>query len=290
MWTDFYDSINCIMSHVGNDLNYFIHYADMENHSFNNKTMQNFGIYIIGDEILSGKRQDKHLSKVIELLSARGLQLAWAHYLGDIPAQITSALKASMVRSQQSGDIVFSFGGIGATPDDYTRQCAADAAGVPIVRHAGAVAEITAQYGEGAYPKRVLMADFPQGADLIPNPINRVAGFSIKQHYFVPGFPEMAHPMVEWVLDTHYAHLFHQTAYLEQSIIVPDGIESRLIDLMNAVMTQFDVKVFSLPKLKPNPQVELGAKGAPEKVLQAMAALKTGVEDLGFTWRDFEAA
>jgi molybdopterin-biosynthesis enzyme MoeA-like protein len=246
--------------------------------------MQNFGIYIIGDEILSGKRQDAHLTKAIELLSARGLHLSWANYLGDIPDQITGSIKASMAR----GDIVFSFGGIGATPDDYTRQCAADALNVPIARHAGAVAEIVAQFGEdGAYPKRVMMADFPQGADLIPNPVNRVAGFSINAHYFVPGFPTMAHPMMEWVLDTHYSHLFHQTEYLEQSIIVIDGIESKLIDLMNAVIEQFDVKVFSLPKLKPNPHVELGAKGAPDEVLQAMAALKAGVADLGFEWRDF---
>ena len=245
--------------------------------------MQNIGIYIVGDEILSGKRQDAHLSKTIALLAARGLQLSWANYLGDIPEQITSSIKASMAR----GDIVFSFGGIGATPDDYTRQCAADALNVPIVRHAGAVAEIVAQYGEGAYPKRVIMADFPQGADLIPNPVNRVAGFSINQHYFVPGFPEMAHPMVEWVLETYYTHLFHQTAYLEASIIVADGIESQLIDLMNTVITQFDVKVFSLPKLKPSRQIELGAKGSPDKVLQAMAALKAGVEALGFAWREF---
>jgi molybdopterin-biosynthesis enzyme MoeA-like protein len=249
--------------------------------------MQTIGIYIIGDEILSGKRQDAHLSFVIQALKSRGLQLAWANYLGDIPEQITASLKTSMARSKNSGGIVFSFGGIGATPDDFTRQCAADAAGVPIECHAGAVAGIEAQYGEGAYPKRVLMADFPQGATLIPNPVNRVAGFSINQHYFVPDFPEMAHPMVEWVLDTHYSHLFHQTEYLEQSIIVVDGIESRLIDLMNAVIAQFDVKVFSLPKLKPNRQVELGAKGAPDKVLQAMLALKDGVTDLGFTWRDF---
>ena len=249
--------------------------------------MQNFGIYIIGDEILSGKRQDAHLSKTIALLSVRGLQLSWANYLGDTPEQITSSIKASMARSKENGDIVFSFGGIGATPDDYTRQCAADAAGVPIERHAGAVANIVAQYGETAYPKRVLMADFPQGADLIPNPVNRVAGFSLNEHYFVPGFPEMAHPMVEWVLETYYTHLFHQTAYLEASIIVVDGIESQLIDLMNMVITKFDVKVFSLPKLKPSWQVELGAKGSPDKVLQAMAALKTGVEALGFAWREF---
>jgi molybdopterin-biosynthesis enzyme MoeA-like protein len=243
----------------------------------------NIGIYIIGDEILSGKREDKHLTQAISILKVRGLQLAWAQYLGDDPAQITNAFKASFAKN----DLVFSFGGIGATPDDHTRQCAADALGVPIERHAGAVAEIIAHFGEeGAYPKRVIMADFPQGAEIIPNPVNRVAGFSIKQHYFVPGFPAMAHPMMEWVLDTHYSHLFHQTEYLEQSIIVEDGIESKLIDLMNAVIAEFDVKVFSLPKLTPKRHVELGAKGAPDKVLLAMVALKTGVEQLGFAWKD----
>jgi molybdopterin-biosynthesis enzyme MoeA-like protein len=247
--------------------------------------MFNIGIYIIGDEILSGKREDKHLTQAIAILKERGLQLGWAEYLGDDPARMVASFK----RSFATDDVVFSFGGIGATPDDYTRQAAADALGVPIVRHDDAVAEIIAQFGEdGAYPKRVIMADFPQGAALIPNPVNRVAGFSIKQHYFVPGFPAMAWPMMEWVLDTHYSHLFHQTEHLEQSIIVIDGIESKLIDLMNAVIAEFSVKVFSLPKLKPNPHVELGAKGAPDKVLLAMNALKNGVEKLNFTWREFE--
>ena len=244
--------------------------------------MQNIGLYIIGDEILSGKRKDAHLSKMIELLAARGLQLSWAYFLGDIPEQITSLLKASMAR----GDIVFSFGGIGATPDDYTRQSAADAAGVPIERHLGAVAEIVAQFGDGAYPKRVLMADFPQGADLIPNPVNRVAGFSINAHYFVPGFPDMGHPMVEWVLETYYSHLFHQIKYVEQSIIIPDGIESQLIDLMNDLLKKYPaIKVFSLPKLKPNRQVELGTKGDPAQVALAMHDLKLGVTALGYSWQ-----
>jgi molybdopterin-biosynthesis enzyme MoeA-like protein len=246
--------------------------------------MQTFGIYIIGDEILSGKREDKHLTQAIHILKARGLQLGWAEYLGDDPARMVASFK----RSFATEGIVFSFGGIGATPDDYTRQAVADALNVPIERHAGAVAEIEAQFGEGAYPKRVIMADFPQGAGLIPNPVNRVAGFSIKQHYFVPGFPAMAWPMMEWVLDSHYPHLFHQTEHLEQSIIVIDGIESKLIDLMNAVISEFDVKVFSLPKLKPNPHVELGAKGAPDKVLRAMIALKNGVEKIGFAWRELK--
>lgn len=243
--------------------------------------MQSFGIYIIGDEILSGKRQDKHLNKTIELLSARGLQLSWANYLGDIPSQITAALKASMAR----GDIVFSFGGIGATPDDFTRQCAAEALGVPIERHAGAVAELEARFGKAAYPKRVLMADFPQGADLIPNPVNRVAGFSIREHYFVPGFPEMAHPMVEWVLETYYSHLFHQQDYIEASILVLDAGESQLIDMMQQILTvHTDIKLFSLPKLDTRRTIELGVKGASASVQSAMLDIQQRVTALGFPW------
>ena len=246
------------------------------------KTNPNFGIYIIGDEILSGKRQDAHLSKAIALLATRGLQLSWANYLGDIPEQITSSIKASMAR----GDIVFSFGGIGATPDDYTRQCAADAADVPIERHAGGVANIVAQYGEGAYPKRVLMADFPQGCALIPNPVNRVAGFSINEHYFVPGFPEMAHPMVEWVLETYYKNLFHTQDYLEESIVVTEAGESDLIDFMNHMLTQYPtLKLFSLPRSGQRRTTELGMKGESAQVKLAMQDLKAGVTALGYPWQ-----
>src|SRR6476646_4625150 len=90
-----------------------------------------FGLLIVGDEILSGKRADKHLPKLIELLSARGLALAWARYVGDDPARITAELRAAF----SSGDAVFSCGGIGATPDDHTRQCAAAALGVPLALH-----------------------------------------------------------------------------------------------------------------------------------------------------------
>lgn len=242
-----------------------------------------FGAYIIGDEILSGKRQDAHLSFVIQALKTRGLQLSWANYLGDVPEQIVSALQASMAR----GDIVFSFGGIGATPDDYTRQCAATASNLPIERHAGAVAEIETQYGESAYPKRVLMADFPKGATLIPNPVNRVAGFAINQHYFVPGFPEMSHPMIEWVLDTYYSHLFNTQDYIESSILVMDAGESQLIDLMNHILAKYPaLKLFSLPKLDHRRTTELGVKGASGVVNTALDEIKTSVTALGFPWSE----
>jgi molybdopterin-biosynthesis enzyme MoeA-like protein len=244
--------------------------------------MQNFGVYIIGDEILSGKRADQHLAQAIQILNTRGLSLSWAQYLGDDLAGLTDQFAQSFATT----DVVFSFGGIGATPDDYTRQAAAGALNLPIERHAGAVAEIEAQFGEAAYPKRVLMADFPKGADLIPNPVNRVAGFAIHNHYFLPGFPQMAWPMMEWVLDTHYSHLFHQYAVAEAAILVQGAGESQLIDLMNAIVQSHpQTKLFSLPKLGPNKTIELGVKGSFEAVNLAMADIQAGVSAAGFLWQ-----
>jgi len=243
--------------------------------------MQSIGVYIIGDEILSGKREDKHLREAIAILKARGLSLAWAQYLGDDPASLVENFK----RSFASTDIVFSFGGIGATPDDMTRQAAAAALDVPIARHVGAVAEIEAQFGDSAYPKRVLMADFPQGASLIPNPINRVAGFYMHHHYFFPGFPQMAWPMMQWVLDSHYPQLFHQHNIVEAAILVTTASESQLIDLMNLIVSQHpETKLFSLPKLGVNKSIELGVKGEAAAVAAAMAAIKAGVTAAGFPW------
>lgn len=244
---------------------------------------QNIGVIIIGDEILSGKRQDAHLIQAIDILRTRGLSLSWAEYVGDEPDRITSLLK----RTMDSGDIVFSFGGIGITPDDCTRQSAATAAGLSIDRHAGAVAEIEAQFGEAAYPKRVMMADFPRGAGLIPNPVNRVPGFSLGMHYFMPGFPQMAWPMMEWILDTHYSHLFHLVDHKERSVTVKDGIESQLIDLMNHIVEKYpDTRLFSLPRLGPQKSIELGIKG-PEKTVEiAMGELCNGLTDAGFSWSE----
>ena len=160
----------------------------------------NFGAIIIGDELLSGKRQDRHFQHVIETLAQRGLELKWCRIIGDDPALIVETLRQTLPQD----DIVFCFGGIGATPDDHTRQCAAQAAGVPLYRHPEAVAEIEARFGAEAYPRRILMADLPQGSRIIPNPFNRIPGFSLNHHHFLPGFPQMAWPMMDWVLDTLY--------------------------------------------------------------------------------------
>jgi len=244
-----------------------------------------FGAFIIGDELLVGKRQDKHLPFVIEALAKRGLRLSWAHYLGDEPARISAALRLSL----KSKDVVFSFGGIGATPDDHTRQCAAAALGVGLRVHPDAEREIRARFGGEVTAQRLQMGEFPEGSVIIPNPVNRIPGFSVRDHHFVPGFPQMAWPMVEWVLDTKYRERFNAQEWKEQSILVFEAGESQLIPAMQAVEASYQgVKVFSLPSMGQDGSrihVELGVRGDPVQVEPAMQKLRQMVGAAGFPYK-----
>jgi molybdopterin-biosynthesis enzyme MoeA-like protein len=260
------------------------------------------GLIIIGDEILSGKREDKHLAQVIRILNARGLSLAWSEYVGDDPQRITAVLE----RALASGDVVFSCGGIGATPDDHTRQCAARALGVPLALHPQARVWITERMHDMAREqgvhldenspenqRRLEMGMFPQGADVIANPYNKIPGFACASThaqpghpnagvYFVPGFPVMAWPMIESVLDQRFADAFAKDAYREQSVIVLGAMESTLAPLMQRIEADHaGIKVFSLPSVD-HPQwgkhIELGVKGAPEGVSKAYADLMRALQ------------
>lgn len=245
--------------------------------------MRGFGAIVIGDEILVGKRQDKHFPWIIEALARRGLRLAWCEHLGDEPARITAALKRSLATS----DVVFSFGGIGATPDDHTRQCAAEALGVRLALHPGAEKEIRGRFGADTTPQRLKMGEFPLGAEIIPNPFNRIPGFSVREHHFVPGFPQMAWPMVEWLLDTRYPALFDSQRWGEASVIVYGLAESTITPLMEELNAQYPgLKSFSLPSMGETGtrrHIELGVRGVPAEVGPAMDRLRRGVAELGGT-------
>lgn len=272
-----------------------------------NPTTPSFGLVIVGDEIMSGKRADKHMSKAIELLAKRGLQLDYADYVGDDPVRITKALQ----RAFESGDVVFSCGGIGATPDDHTRQCAGAALGLDLVLHPQAEAlirqRIMDQAQENGLPyepdhpnhiHRLNMGMFPVGAKIIPNPYNKIPGFQCKSNdpvllethpwasvYFLPGFPVMAWPMMEWVLDEYCRPWFKSAAWIEKSVIVYGAMEAALTPIMIKLEAQYaGVKVFSLPSVD-HPEhgrhIELGVKGHPDVALQAYQAMLHELHDFG---------
>ena len=243
------------------------------------------GVLIIGSELTTGKRCDAHLGQAIKVLARRGLELSWCSIVADRPARIVRALR----RSMSDGDLVFSFGGLGFTPDDHTRHCAAEAVGVPIARHPEAVAAIEAQFGQEADPVRVRMAELPYGCELIPNPVNGGPGFSLGDHHFLPGFRSMAWPMMEWVLDTLYPEIRNQAPAAEAIITVHDVVESQLLDVMNDFVRRYpDVRFSCLPHIGEDNarRLEFSVKGAQPRVAEAMAWLKKEVQHSGYRHTD----
>ncbi len=241
------------------------------------------GLVIVGDEILSGRREDQHLSRVVKMLTSRGLCLSWARVMGDDREDLVSCYRESFAR----GDVVLSTGGIGATPDDLTREAVAEALGTVTERHPFGV-ELMEQFsrdtGKELTAERYRLIEFPKGCDIIPNPVNKIPGFSIRHHHFVPGFPQMAWPMLEWVLDTHYADR-GDVGYREYSLFVKGANESRIIPLMEQLMAEYTgVKVFSLPVMDDNPRIELGVKGPQLLAKEAFAKMKAGLPPLGLEW------
>ena len=254
------------------------------------------GLIIIGDEILSGKRSDKHLPKFIELLNERGLQLAWAEYVGDSPDRITAILS----RAFASGDVVFSCGGIGATPDDHTRQCAAKALNLELALQPQAkelilerMRDVAQEQGLPYEPDRednvhrLNMGMFPKGAEIIRNPYNKIPGFTCKGQgnglvHFVPGFPVMAWPMMQDQLDAYCQIWGVAPKRIEMSVIVFGAMEATLTPLMESIEKEHSgVKVFSLPSVD-HPQwgkhIELGVKGIELSAQKAFVALKEGLK------------
>lgn len=233
---------------------------------------------IIGDEILSGKRNDKHLNHLSKVLTSNGLSLIKADFIPDDLKVIADTIKSKLQC------IVFCFGGIGATPDDCTRQAAAKAHNKKIIRNSEALKLIVDKFGDNAFPKRVMMSDLPEGAHLLPNSINNIPGFFINEHFFMPGFPEMSWPMVDWILRTHYSDQLNNKN-LDSSVWIDDVPESMLIDLMNDVTKNNpNIKIYSLPKLGPKIKVELGVKGNILDVKKAMEEIKKGLSTLSHKW------
>lgn len=197
---------------------------------------------IIGTEILNRRRIDKHFDFVTKVVGSYGHKLSGSMIIEDDPALIVQTLK---FLSSQPNSIIFSFGGIGSTPDDYTRKCAAVALrDGKLHTHPEAKAIIEERLGKDAYPHPIGMAELPRGSNLIDNPVNKMPAFSLDDRYFfMPGFPEMSHPMVEQILQK----LFPQKNAYHRYTLTALCKENVLIDVMKKMPDS--VEFSSLPKL-----------------------------------------
>lgn len=210
-----------------------------------------FYAVIIGSEILNGRRDDKHFLFIRDALIQRGHTLFASFIIKDDVELIRTTF--AMIKQDPDG-VMFSFGGIGSTPDDLTRQIASEVfSDGELVSHEKFRCDIIDRFAEEAFPYRIHMADLPKNSELLPNIINNMSGFYLQNRYFfMPGFPEMSHPMVRETL----TRLFPQASHTYRKTLIAQTSENTLIAVMEKLDPHVDFS--SLPMIKSGyPTVEI---------------------------------
>ncbi len=239
-----------------------------------------FYAVIIGTELLNGRRGDSHFAYLNSELLKRGWEQKASFVIKDDPQLLEDIFK--LIRNDENA-VMFSFGGIGSTPDDFTREVAAKAfTDTPLVRHEEAEEIIIKRLKERAYPHPIRMADLPQGADLIENPVNKMPGFSLdKRFFFLPGFPQMAHPMMSAVLDSYYP----QAAEKFSCNFMVETSEAILIDIM--ITLPKEIELSCLPQFLEGGkrQAEIYLAYHDRKVLEKWCAhFRQALDEKGLTY------
>jgi molybdenum cofactor synthesis domain-containing protein len=197
-------------------------------------------LLIIGNEILSGRTQDKNLAFVGERLNGLGIRLMEARVVPDVEAVIVGTLNEVRRRF----DYVFTTGGIGPTHDDITAECVAKAFARPLIVHPEARKILEAHYEPGQLTEaRLRMARTPEGAELIENPVSKAPGFQVENVFVMAGIPTIMQAM--------FASLQHRlaggTPLQSRSVAVEMG-ESFVADGLAHLQERFpDVEIGSYP-------------------------------------------
>ncbi len=153
-------------------------------------------LVIIGNEILSGRTQDANLQHLAKELNGVGVILSEARVIPDDEDMIVGTVN----EMRAAYDYVFTTGGIGPTHDDITSECVAKAFGLPLIRNAEAQALMEAHYartGRELNESRLRMANTPEGAALVKNPISTAPGFRVENVYVLAGVPMVMQAMLE---------------------------------------------------------------------------------------------
>lgn len=156
-------------------------------------TIVTAALLIIGNEILSGRTQDKNLAHLALKLNEVGIQLREVRVVPDIDAEIVEGVNALRGRY----DYVFTTGGIGPTHDDITTASIAKAFGVSVHRHPEAEHALRAHYGADINEARLKMAEVPLGAELIPNAVSTAPGFRMGNVFVMAGVPRIMQAMLD---------------------------------------------------------------------------------------------
>ena len=203
----------------------------------------NFYSVIIGTELLNGRRKDAHFSFLNAQLLSRGWEHKASFVITDDPQMMLNIF--NLIKNDPNS-VMFCFGGIGATPDDFTRVVAADAfTSGTLEFHEEAKTNIINQFGEDAYPHRINMAYLPTNAKLLKNVVNNVSGFYLEDRFFfTPGFPSMSQAMVIEALDKLYAKSDIQKY---RKVMTINTSENDLIDTMKKI--PLNIELSSLPKI-----------------------------------------
>ncbi len=215
----------------------------------------NFYALIIGTEILNDRREDKHFKFLQGELAKYGHELCASFVVKDDKKLMKNIYK--LIKDDKNS-VLFSFGGIGSTPDDLTREIASEIfTSQKVQRHAQFEKDIIEKFQEKAYPHRIHMADLPPESSLLFNPVNNMSGFSLEDKYFfVPGFPQMAHPMISDVIKKFFSKEIQKYRYT----LLAQTSENTLITLMKTLPSSIELS--SLPIFIDNkPQVELSLSG-----------------------------
>lgn len=240
---------------------------------------EDFGLIIIGSEILDGRREDTHFIYFRDRLRERHISLQYTLVLEDDPQLLVTQLSWAI----EAGVPFFCCGGIGGTPDDHTRQCAAKAGGVDIAVHPQGEAILRSRWGKEVTAKRLSMVTFPETSALIPNPVNQVPGFTFRNGHFLPGFPEMAHPMMLWVLDNCYSTAVEKDCHV---LRLPGSREADLTHLMEQFIEAHPGLSFSsLPRFTDTgTEIDLAVKGPSEDAKEGFEHLIVMLDDAGVAY------
>ena len=239
-------------------------------------TPKTAAVLVIGNEILSGRTKDANLPYLGGRLAELGIRLAEARVVPDVEAVIVAAVNA--LRAEN--DYLFTTGGIGPTHDDITAECVAKAFGVPLIGNPEALAILEAHYAPGDLNEaRLRMANTPEGACLIENPVSRAPGFCIGNVYVMAGVPAIMRAMFESL-----APGLVGGPPLRSRSILSDLPEGNLAPRLGAIQARYgEVDIGSYPAFRAgSPSVTVVLRATDEVRLEAAAdEVRALIRELG---------